>query len=43
MWQYKTMTGFTSVGVGCCNVPVRFSCPPEIAVLTLKAKKSEPA
>ncbi len=39
-WQYKTMTGYTSTGVGSCNVPARFFCPPEIAVLTLKAKKS---
>jgi predicted MPP superfamily phosphohydrolase len=40
LWQYKTMTGFTTIGVGCCNVPARFFCQPEIVVLTLKAKKS---
>jgi predicted MPP superfamily phosphohydrolase len=38
LWQYKTMTGFTSAGVGCCNAAARFFCPPEIAVLTLKKK-----
>lgn len=42
LWQYKTMTGFTSTGAGCCNAAARFFCPPEIAVLTLKMKKSEP-
>jgi predicted MPP superfamily phosphohydrolase len=39
-WQYGTMTGFTTSGVGSCNVPARFCCLPEIAVLILKAKKS---
>ena len=40
LWQYRTMAGFTTTGVGSCNVPARFFCLPEIAVLTLKAKKS---
>ena len=39
-WRYRTMAGFTTTGVGFCNVPARFFCPPEVAVLTLKAKKS---
>ena len=42
VWQYKTMAGFTSTGVGCCNAAARFYCPPEAAVLTLKAKKTTP-
>ncbi len=41
LWQYKTLTGWTSTGVGCCNVAVRLASRPEIAVLTLKTKKSE--
>jgi predicted MPP superfamily phosphohydrolase len=40
LWRYRTMAGFTTTGVGSCNVPARFFCLPEIAVLTLKAKKS---
>ena len=31
-WSYRTMTGYTSVGVGSSVVPVRFNCPPEITL-----------
>ena len=31
-WSYHTMTGYTSVGVGSSVIPVRFNCPPEIAL-----------
>jgi hypothetical protein len=42
-WQYKNMTGYTTSGAGASgNVIARFNCPPEIALLTLKTKKSEP-
>ncbi|MGA2915689.1 MAG: metallophosphoesterase [Sedimentisphaerales bacterium] len=41
LWQYKTLIGFTSTGVGCCNVAARFASRPEIVILTLKTKKSE--
>lgn len=34
-WQYQSMTGYTSAGVGCSIVPVRFNCPPEITLHTL--------
>jgi len=34
-WKYNSITGFTSRGVGSSGVPVRFNCPPEIAILTL--------
>lgn len=37
-WRYKTMAGYTSAGVGSSGIPVRFFCPPEIALITLKAK-----
>jgi hypothetical protein len=40
-WRFKNMTGFTTSGAGSSgNVIARFCCPPEITVLTLKAKKS---
>jgi uncharacterized protein len=43
-WQYKNMAGYTTAGAGSSgNVIARFNCPPEIAVLTLKTKKSEPS
>lgn len=43
-WRYKNMTGYTTSGAGASgNVIARFNCPPEITVLTLKAKKSGPA
>jgi predicted MPP superfamily phosphohydrolase len=31
-WAYHDMSGYTSVGVGCSIVPVRFNCPPEITL-----------
>jgi len=35
-WQHAAMQGFTSRGVGASGVPVRFNCPGEISVLTLR-------
>ncbi len=31
-WTYASLTGYTSVGVGCSIAPVRFHCPPEITL-----------
>jgi uncharacterized protein len=31
-WNYHTMAGYTSVGVGSSIIPVRFNCPPEITL-----------
>jgi predicted MPP superfamily phosphohydrolase len=31
-WQYGDMIGYTSVGVGCAAVPVRFNCLPEVTL-----------
>jgi predicted MPP superfamily phosphohydrolase len=31
-WRYGTMDGYTSAGVGCSGVDVRFNCPPEITL-----------
>jgi predicted MPP superfamily phosphohydrolase len=31
-WKYGNMIGYTSVGVGCAAVPVRFNCLPEITL-----------
>jgi uncharacterized protein len=35
-WHYRTMTGYTSTGVGASLLPVRFNCPPEVVLLTLR-------
>jgi uncharacterized protein len=36
-WRHHDMRGYTSVGVGCSIVPVRFNCPPEITIHFLRA------
>jgi len=35
-WRYRGMQGYTSAGVGCSSLAVRFGCPPEIVVLELR-------
>ena len=35
-WRYRTMDAYTSSGVGCSGVDVRFNCPPEITLHRLK-------
>jgi len=35
-WNHRQMKGYTSVGAGVSCVPVRFFCPPEVALITLK-------
>ncbi|MCB2181142.1 MAG: CDP-archaeol synthase [Desulfobulbaceae bacterium] len=35
-WQFRGMTGYTSRGAGASSVPLRFNCPGEISVLTLR-------
>jgi len=35
-WQFQNVKGYTNVGVGSSGVPVRFHCPPEIAVIELR-------
>ncbi len=35
-WTYKNMIGYTTTGVGTSSVPVRYNCPPEIVLFTLR-------
>ncbi|MDD4071750.1 MAG: CDP-archaeol synthase [Desulfobacterales bacterium] len=35
MWSYDATIGYTSSGAGASGVPVRFNCPPEVALITL--------
>jgi predicted MPP superfamily phosphohydrolase len=34
-WKHGEMDGYTSAGIGCSMLPVRFGCPPEIVVIDL--------
>jgi hypothetical protein len=36
-WKYRSMDGYTSVGLGCSIVPIRFNCPPEITLHVLQS------
>lgn len=36
LWKYKDMYGYTSSGVGTSGVPLRFNCPGEVVLFTLK-------
>ena len=39
-WQHGAMLGYTSAGVGCSLLPVRYNCPPEIVLIELVKKRS---
>jgi hypothetical protein len=36
LWRHDRMQGYTSAGVGCSAVPVRFHCPPEVVLFELR-------
>ncbi len=36
-WSYKGLQGYTSPGIGCSSLPVRFGCPPEVVLITLRS------
>jgi uncharacterized protein len=38
LWQHDRMQGYTSAGLGCSMLPVRFNCAPEIAVIEMMTK-----
>ena len=39
-WQHDRMHGYTSAGLGCSMLPIRFNCPPEIVTITLRRRQS---
>jgi len=40
-WRHGEMHGYTSAGVGCTLLPVRYNCPPEITVIELARGRSQ--
>ncbi|MCS6952218.1 MAG: metallophosphoesterase [Bryobacteraceae bacterium] len=36
LWRHGALLGYTSAGVGCSMLPVRFNCPPEIVQIELR-------
>lgn len=39
-WKYRQLQGYTSKGTGCCGIPIRLNCPPEITIHTLRKASS---
>jgi predicted MPP superfamily phosphohydrolase len=37
LYQVGKLALYTNVGIGTVNLPVRFDCPPEITLITLKS------
>lgn len=42
-WSYSTLRGYTSRGVGCSGLPLRFYCTPEIVLHTMVREDYSPA
>jgi len=38
-WIHEQMHGYTSAGVGCSSLPVRYNCPPEIVLIELRREE----
>lgn len=36
LWKQGPLTGYTSTGTGSCHLPIRFNCPPEMVLHTLR-------
>lgn len=36
-WRQGPLTGYTTTGTGACHLPVRFNCPPEVVLHTIRA------
>ncbi|NWG14459.1 MAG: metallophosphoesterase [Acidobacteria bacterium] len=39
IWRHGHVQGYTSAGIGCSLLPVRFNCPPEITLIELRTKQ----
>jgi len=38
LWEHNGVRGYTSAGAGSSSVPIRFNCPPEITIHTLRSE-----
>lgn len=36
LWRHGNMVGYTSNGAGVATIPIRFNCPPEVALIVLR-------
>lgn len=43
VWRHERMVGHTTCGLGVTDVPVRFNCPPEAALLVLRRQNGSQA
>jgi predicted MPP superfamily phosphohydrolase len=41
-WEYRGMQGYTSRGVGPSGIPLRFNCPAEVTLITLRRGSPPP-
>lgn len=41
-WRFGNMVGYTTSGIGATDIPARFNCPPEAAILTLYPAPADP-
>lgn len=39
-WQHRQLQGYTSLGAGVAKTPLRFNCPAEICLITLKRQSN---
>jgi predicted MPP superfamily phosphohydrolase len=37
-WRFGNLQGYTSCGVGCSTLPIRYNCRPEIVILELRRR-----
>lgn len=37
-WRHRRMQGYTSAGIGCSMLPIRFNCPPEVVRIHLRRR-----
>ncbi len=42
-WTHEGMHGYTSAGVGCSSLPIRYNCPPEITLIELRSDHADSA
>ena len=41
-WRHGDLQGYTSSGTGSCGIPIRFNCPPEVTLHTLRRAPGGP-